>query len=416
MDGSLSSSVNELVFGFITSPNPTSQVIIVTTSSPSTIYYTITSDTFSVAPTVANHWYTYTSAPRNSKEKGIYVKAEEGEGITIHGWLTVNSPTYSTDGFLAFSTNSIDEAINYEYYSIPFNHSSLLLIVATENATNISFQSNSMMLDQFKTHQIDDIPRFSSEKVTSNKPISVISSKSCLDGEFYCDYLAEQILPTHLWGKKFLVASFLGIKAGESIRIIFSESSALLTVTCTDGFFQVVQRQGLDNWMDVLLDGINDRFCVIESNVSVCVVQFAQETDGESYMMTIPSVAQYGDRFVGFYTPNVLSFNFVTLYLTPEHYVPGLGVSVDGLPVQDWTAVRCSDGSTCGYIARPPLRRRYYHTVVHADPRARIGVSAYGYDTSRKSSYGYPVSLQIPSPRGELIIINLYATLCLILL
>ena len=407
MDGTLSSSANEMIFGFINSTYSTSQSVTVTTDSPSTVFYTITGDTFSVAPAVTSNHYASTGVPKNSGGKGFYLKAEEGKEITVLGWLSVNSPTYSIDAFLAFNTNPTMELSKYEYYSIPSKHSSSLLMTASENETVVSFGSTSMILDQFQTYQINELPTLSSEQVTSNKPISVVSTKSCLDGVLHCDYLAEQVLPTHLWGKKFLVASFLGFKTGERIRVIFSKLFTRLTLTCTDRTFYQVTSQRPGYWVDLVLSrNGRDRFCVIEANDPIYVVQFSQDSDGESYMLTIPSVTQYGDRFVGFHTPNTYPFNFVTLYLTPEHYIPGLGVSVDGLPVHDWTAVQCSDGSTCGYIARPPLQRQNYHTVVHSDPRASIGVTSYGYDTGRNSSYGYPASLKISPPQSELILMK----------
>ena len=242
--------------------------------------------------------------------------------------------------------------------------------------------------------------------LTSDKPVSVMSAKSCLDGERNCDYLVEQVLPTHLWGKIFLVASFSGLKRGESIRVIFSKFSTIVTVTCAEGdFHSTIIGRGPGQWEDIELDqDRRDSFCVIEATDPVYVIQFAKESTGDSYMMTIPSIEQYGEFFQAFFTPNRSPFNFVTVYITPEYFVPGNeGVSVDGgIPVDDWKVVKCFNGSVCGYIARPQLRRSFYHTVIHTNPRARVGASAYGYITSSNSSYGYPVSLHIPPDQSEL--------------
>ena len=291
----------------------------------------------------------------------------------------------------------------YEYYSIPFSNPSSLLIVASEDDTRINLPSSSLTLDRFQSHRIDNIRSSSSLRVTSNKPLTVTSAKSCLGQTRNCDFLVEQVLPAHLWGRAFLVASFLGLKTGETIRIIFSKLSTSVTVTCAESnFFHSTIGRGPGQWVDVELDERGrDRFCIIEATDPVYVVQYARESDGESYMMTIPSIDHYGGFFQGFYAPSFSPYNFVTLYITPENFVPGVAVSVDGVPVINWEAVRCLNDSLCGYIARPILSRQAYHTVVHTNPRAQIGVSAYGYDTFRKGSYGYPVSLQIQSDQGR---------------
>ena len=336
------------------------------------------------------------------------MKVEEGKEISVFGWERIYSPRYSYDSFVAFSTISINKMGEHEYFSLPFNNPSSLLIVANEDDTRINLPSSSLVLDRFQTHRIDSIPRLSSLRVTSNKPVSVTSAKSCLGQSRNCDFLIEQVLPTHLWGSTFLVASFSGLKTGESIRIIFSKLSTSVTVTCVESnFFYSTIGRGPGQWVDVELDQRGrDRFCVIEAADPVNVVQFAQESDGESYMMTIPSIDHYGGSFQGFYTLTSNNpFNFVTVYLTTEYYEPRIdGVLVDRVPVVDWKEVQCSNGSLCGYIARPLLRRGLYHTVVHNNPRARVGVSAYGFDTNNNISFGFPVSLQILPDQSEYLI------------
>ena len=382
----------------------TSPFLIATTDDSQLVFYTANRDTSAFAASVRSNTYSQSGTSQASK---VHVKVEEVKKISVFGWEQIYSPSYSYDSFLAFSTISIGEMDDYEYYSLPFSNPSSLLIVASKDDTIITLPSSSLMLDRFQTHRIDNIRSLSSLRVTSNKPISVTSAKSCLGRVSNCDFLVEQVLPTHLWGKTFLVASFSGLKTGETIRIIFSKLSTSVTVTCAESnFFYSTIGRGPGQWVDVELDERGrDRFCIIEATDPVYVVQYARESDGESYMMTIPSIDHYGGFFQGFYTRNYNNpFEFVTIYVTPEYFVPGVeGVSVDGVPVLDWKVVRCRDGSACGYIARPLLRRRrYYHTVVHTNPRARIGVSAYGYDIGRSSSFGYPVSLQMPPDQSKL--------------
>ncbi len=407
MDGIVESLSNEFIVGF-TSLNTyihESQALIVTTNGQPVPFLTY-GNQFDRVSIVRNTNLIYTGIPNSFRGKGINIKAKENEKIVVHGYENTGFPFHSIDLYLAINVRPMVDVQEYEYYSIPYNYSSLLHLVATEDNTIVNLGSSSISLDRLQTHQIDDIASLTSIRVSGDKPFSVISAKNCVGS---CDYLSEQLLPTHLWGRRFLVASFLGLKTGESLRILASVFPTTVTIACTESNIPrieiLVSRRG--QWRDVKLDeqpgGVRDRFCVLEASNPVHVLQFARVSVGDSYMMTIPAVEQYGEFFTGFYTQNFQSrapFNFVNLYVAPEHFVPG-GILVDENAVVDWTTVQCASGEICGYISRPVLLRRQYHTVRHQDPRGRIGISAYGFDTGRNSSYGYPASMYIPSPQSK---------------
>ena len=402
MRGIVESSSNEFIVGFASSYSSTSQALITTTNDQQNIPFLVYGNRFDRFYNVRNTSYAYANIPNSYIGKGINIKAKPNRKITVYGWQATTYPFYSQDSYLAIDTRPTDDVKEYEYYSIPYNYSSLLHIVATEDNTTVNLGSSSITLDRLQIHQIDENEPFVSIKVASNKPLSVISAKNCFVTLQFCDYLTEQLLPTHLWGKRFLVASFLGLKNGESLRILASKLPTTVTIVCAENIHHVVNLEsGQAQWRDVKLDeqpgGVRDVFCVVEATNPVHVIQFARVSVGDSYMMTIPAIEQYGEFFTGFYTPNVSPFNFVNLYVVPEHYVPQ-SIMVDGTTVVDWTTVRCASGEICGYISRPVLAsRRYYHTVRHQDPRGRIGISAYGFDTRRNSTYGYPASMYIPS-------------------
>ena len=409
MEGILESLSNEFIVGFASSLD--SQALIVTTDNQRNVLFLANGNQFEVVYNVRNTYYAFTSIPSFNIRKEVHVKAKEGGKVAVHCWQKTGYPFYSPDIYLAINVRPTADVQEYEYYSIPYNYPSLLHLVATEDNTIVNLGSSSVSLDRLQIHQINKSELLTSIRVVSNKPLSVISAKNCSDIGFgnvqSCDYLAEQLLPTHLWGKRFLVASFLGLKNGESLRILASKFPTAVTITCTESNIPrvVVLFSGLGHWRDVKLDeqpgGVRDRFCVVEATNPVHVLQFARVSVGDSYMMTIPAIEQYGEFFTGFYTPNLQSpFNFVNLYVTPKHFVPG-GILVNEDAVVDWTTVRCASGEICGYISRPILLRRQYHTVRHQDPRARIGISAYGFDTVWNSSYGYPASMYIPSPQSK---------------
>ncbi len=394
---------NELVFGFSNVPTRESQFIIVTTSG-NNIPYLIVGNQFSRVDSISRAWYDSYSLS-TSTGKGFHIKAKENEKISVHCRQSTGYPFYSLDFFLAINIKPTSGIQQHEYRSIPYNRLSSLLLVATEDDTVINVRSSQIVLNnRLQTHQVDSIDAFQSIVVTSNKPLSVISSKTCTVSDQSCDYLTEQLLPVHLWGKRFLVASFLGLKTREGVRILASLPSTIVTISCADSIILRTVTFIRRLWRNVLFDekGNNrDVFCVLEATEPIYVMQYATiVNDEESYMMTIPATDQFGESFTGFYIPNLSPFNFVNIYVTPEHFSPEI-VVVDGAPVLDWTTVQCPNRKICGHISRPVLLRSRYHTVHHLDPRGRIGISAYGYDTGQNSSYGYPVSMFIPSPQSK---------------
>ncbi len=405
--GIVESSSNEFIVGFASSYSSTSQYLIVTTNDQQNIPLLVSGNKFNRPHNVRNTFYAYTGIPSSYIGKGIDIKAKPTKKITVHGWQSTGFPFYSMDSFLAINVRPTDDVKEYEYYSIPYNYSSLLHLVAIEDNTIVNLGSSSIMLDRLQIHQIDESELLTSIRVASNKPLSVISAKNCFVTVQFCDFLTEQLLPTHVWGKRFLVASFQGLKNGESLRILASVFPTMVTIACAEyNIHHVLNLEsGQGQWRDVKLDeqpgGVRNMFCVLEATNPVHVLQFAQVSDANSYMMTIPAVEQYGEYFTRFYVPNTSPFNFVNLYVAPEHFVPG-GILVDDNAVLDWTTVRCASGEICGYISRPVLARRsHHHTVQHLYPRGRIGISAYGFDTRRNSSYGYPASMYIPSPQSK---------------
>ena len=74
-----------------------------------------------------------------------------------------------------------------------------------------------------------------------------------------------------------------------------------------------------------------------------------------------------------------------------------------------WTSVYCSNGLLCGYITRVSLTAGE-HRLYHQDPRARIGVSAYGF--SYLNSYGYPGGLKLTSIRRMFLQLAYLVTTC----
>ena len=206
----------------------------------------------------------------NERNKGILVEAD-GK-VNVYG---LSFDPYSADAYLALpcSKMAVDE---YEYYGISYdtissNYPSVILLVACENETVVKFNFSTITLNSMETYQIESDDDLTGTRITSSKPLSVISGSDCarvptgIDG---CDHLVEQVPPTVTWGSKFLVASLEGRSSGERIRVL-SARAASVAVNCNT----VVSVSG-GSFREIEIP-INS-FCSIESTSPVLVTQYAK--------------------------------------------------------------------------------------------------------------------------------------------
>ena len=148
------------------------------------------------------------------------------------------------------------------------------------------------------------------------------------------------------------------------------------------------------NWQEFRIN-VNS-FCYIESSAPVLLIQFALGNTldgiGDPFMMMIPPAEQYSNNYV----LNVLSAfstNYITIYVTTRYYQPSrIFVDNQNQMTSTWSAVRCSNNSICGYVTRVALAAGE-HSLYHLDPNARVGVSAYGFNSF--NSYGYSGGLKL---------------------
>ena len=335
----------------------------------------------------------------SERNKGIHVSTRENKRIVVYG-LSYRSST--SDAFLALPCNSlaVDE---YEYYAVtakPDNNSlpNYILLVGCEDDTEITVSSTTFTLNRLETYLIESVSDQTGKKVVSSKPITFLTGDQCSDvppTANSCDMLIEQVPPTNTWGSSFLSASFLGRSSGDVYRVLSSEDSANVVVSCTtlpEPLSETLAQSGDFYEFEVP----SDSFCSIESTKPVLVMEFGlggtREGVGDPFLLMIPPLEQYYNTYV----LNVLeefSLNFISVFVAPNHFQPGK-IILDGEVVNaSWTQVHCAlSDMTCGYVARIPLQPGS-HQLQHTNADGRIGVVAYGFNIH--NSYGYPGGLQV---------------------
>ena len=187
----LESSSNEFFLGFATNfQSPDELSIFVTTVESEPVAFAVSAVGFSFTGTATSNSSLKVAIPttlqvslgNNDREKGIRVKAEGDKTIVVYG---LSYRLASSDAFLALpcSNLAVDE---YEYFAVSYSlsgdGSSLILIVACENDTLVTTPTESFVLQQQQTYQIDSsLVDLTGTRVVSNKPISVFGAHQCAD-------------------------------------------------------------------------------------------------------------------------------------------------------------------------------------------------------------------------------------------
>ena len=375
------------------------------------VSFSVTANGFSYSGTARNSTSVIVTLPSSlevqsssERNKGIYVKAAGNSRITVYG---SSLERYTSDSFLALPC--LDQSLNeYEYYAMCYHGATLpcaMLFVACTDNTRITTPYGSVVLNRLQTYLIERNEDTTGTRITASKPVSFFSSNRCTyipSNVFACDYITEQLPPTSTWGREFLVASLNGRSSSELYRIIGSRPSTAFTVTCNIASQTATYTlQSAGSWRQVVL--ADNSYCSIESNSPVLVAQFAygQNADGVSadpFMVMIPPVDQFSNRYV-FNVLSTFNRNHISVYLAPEYYQLQR-VFFDGANVASWqwNAVRCSDGTVCGYISVRSVTAGS-HILFHSDLYARIGLTVYGFDSY--DSYGYPGGMILDAISGK---------------
>ena len=346
----------------------------------------------------------------NDSNKGIRVSAKERQ-ITVFG---LNYGNKTSDGFLALPCTR-QNVEKYVYYGMSFydvrkpERLSQLLIVGCEDNTTVTVASQTIRLNMMETYLYERFQDLTGTRVVSNNPISLFSGHQCTfipENIGYCDHLTEQLPNTATWGTRFLTASLAGRNTDDMYRILASQPSTIVTVTCSTQLqSNIYNLSSAGDWETIVIPGSNSSYCVIESTKPLLVVQFAlgREIDwsGDPFMMIIPAIEQY-DNDYNIYMPFEFSKQFITVFVTPEYYQPDM-IYIDDVSQEgaDWAAINCTDTTICGYATYAELPAGT-HQLYHADFRATIGVSVYGFNV--KDSYGYPGGLRLFSTSMHIIL------------
>lgn len=344
----------------------------------------------------------------SDRSRGLQILAHQTGELVVYG---LNYQEYTSDTFLALPCSHL-EVDEYTYFAVSYGNSSgpnQILLVACEDNTTVAFENSTIQLNEMETFLLEDTADITGRKFISDKPMSFFSGHLCTyvpHDVLACDHIVEQLPPATVWGTQFFLASLLGRRSGDIYRLVTGSPDNFVDIFCTsptrpERYRYQLHLRGAGDWEELNLP--TGYFCHVDSTFPLLVVQFglAYRIDyvGDPFMMTIPSLSQYGNKF----TVSALSGflrSFVTILVPSEFFQP-MEIFVDRQNLGDgpWNSIYCTNERVCGYVTYVPLSVGD-HEIYHSNAVSFIGVLVYGFDSF--NSYGHPAGLQYVPPDCEL--------------
>ena len=241
--------------------------------------------------------------------------------------------------------------------------------------------------NQARTLYIGSENDLTGSRVTSDKPVSLISGHECgniPEGINYCDQLVEQIPPTATWGKTFILRTIAGRRAYDIIKVLASQNNTDVTVFCTDNPLQTFSI-GKGEFKDVNVSSNNS--CFFSSTRPVLLVQFSVASNidgvvqGDPLMVVIPPIEQYRSSYsVSILSPSLdlIQLNYINI-MVPVGVDPS-GMRLNGSDLSDvmFTSIPCGNNieESCGSTALVPVPE-VQSSLTHTNPSATFGAVVY---------------------------------------
>ena len=368
----------------------------------------------------------------DDRNKGICITSTNGTDVLfVLAYITLSdraSASYLALPYQEILTNE------YEYYALSSSSSSdiyysgLLLVGFRDNTTVVIYpsialniphdiqdrNSISKLIHPGENHSItlhrgqtlfigkdqgDDV---TGTRIVSDKPLTVISGHQAgsVPSSGTAEPMAQQILPTQLWGKRFLIIPFAGHDKGQYIKVLTSKDNTQVTYNCV--YYNSVHIQNAGNVHQFFVS--SDTYCYLEANNSVLVGQFAASpkgnTDGDTTMVLVASLDQYSNSFF-FSTLNSSGLtHYISISVSSDYmYFDPDSILYDDISIEtEWTAIYDDENGIIGYGCAFEVLQGL-HTVAHMDCIGCLFVMVYGSTTGR--TYSYPAGLTLSSKNGE---------------
>ncbi|MBN8573818.1 MAG: T9SS type A sorting domain-containing protein [Candidatus Kapabacteria bacterium] len=391
------------------------------------------------------------SKPTTSKAPKEQVYARAGVHVVAEQPIAVYAMTrfqYTSDGFMGVPINGLGQDYvigswpQYTASGSAFKLPAVSNIVAAYDSTEVTFvmggtpgskTTGGLTAGQIKKWTLnagdviclandDDGQDIAGSRVTSTKPVGVISGNQCANvpaGVPWCDFIADMELPTVTWGKEYHVTALVDRLLNPVIRV-FAHPDYKDVKVYRDGieWFTLENKNRTENQAFVerrLQDG-PPKSTMISANAPIYIMlyntgQADDNVSSDPFQYVITPVEQYQKEII-FATPNArggtLPFtkNYVNLVyaLGENDNIPDdleFGTVINGQI--EWRSVASRFGTTTGHIFSAPtsngLKYGMKRITLPGDGvyriRANQPFAAYSYGYSDYDSYGFPTSANL---------------------
>jgi hypothetical protein len=360
--------------------------------------------------TASNFSYTGSVSPQSFAEvpipKSLQITANqaiENKGIHITSDADVTALLFLYAGGTADIALAIpNNALGAEYIAVGYQETlsargysgghSEFVIVSNKNDTHVTLIPSctsiggtaagsvlNIVLNQGQTYQYlcDNRTDVTGTKITSDKPVGVISGNACADiplGVKYCDVLSEMMFPVNtLFGTEFFSAPLPG-NSSDVFRITAAYNGTVVTVD--QGSIQNSYQLDAAQFKELQIEpGAH-----FTSTKPISVTQYAvgsgQAGMGDPFQMQLIPVNAYKNTFK-FYIPSDFSPSYAIITATNAAV---LSTTLNGLPVTGFQAL---PGGTHQYVLVPVQWGQNFVT-------SNQPIAVYGIGYGALMSYGYP--------------------------
>ena len=246
-----------------------------------------------------------------TEQKGFHIYSSVQIAVFAY-----DAKLYQRDGFYVLPSDFLSTEYVAMSYTITGIWNSLIGITATRANTEVNitlkttgqgsvyFQGSDLSngktltlhLDRLDAYQITSHADLSGTKIESNYPIAVVSGNQCTlstDSD-YCNTSYEQLIPTKLWGKKFLIPTFTNssLKA-YTIRAFGRQNNTFVTVKGK----QLTQQDYRTNDAGFVHVPITQTGTVTVIGNAPISVQIVVSVGYRGFSMTIPAVSQFSASY-----------------------------------------------------------------------------------------------------------------------
>uniref|UniRef100_A0A1X7T5F0 EGF-like domain-containing protein n=1 Tax=Amphimedon queenslandica TaxID=400682 RepID=A0A1X7T5F0_AMPQE len=358
----------------------------------------------------------------SSRFKGVYIYSTNGGLISV---LVVNVQQYTFGDYMAYPYQNLALS-EYQYYAVSTgtlatsdNSLSEVLLVGNEDNTTVTViptQTVSVPIDiqtnsnnktvtagssfTFTIHRMQTfligapLLDISGTSIGSNKPLTVISGHECGNIPLVCccQQIAEQILPTIVWGNKFLLTPYATRSVGPYFKVVAALGSTSLNLTCSASGGN---NFNLQNAGDVTTLYSSSSYCSIISNKPVLVTQLGPSQNsgsgnGDPVISLIPPIELHQQNITlvipGFST---ITNNYINIATTTKGplYINGQLRSVT------WNNIYNSMSSIIGYGTQIPFNTISTSSSYTFSMQTSFTALVYGFDNYHGYSYSAGINL-----------------------